>query len=150
MRLTAATQDDHPAILTVWEASVRATHHFLTEADIRFFKPLIRDQYLDAVDLYCLKDGQGAIHGFLGVTGKGVTGQNIEMLFLAPQSRGKGLGKRLVRFALDQLGATRVDVNEQNPDALAFYRHMGFRVTGRSELDGTGKPYPLLHMQLGS
>lgn len=144
MRLVAAEEGDYPEIGEVWEASVRATHDFLTEADIRFFKPLIRDEYLAAVALYCLKDEAGAIHGFLGVAGR-----NVEMLFLAPQSLGQGLGRQLLRYALDELGADRVDVNEQNASALGFYEHMGFRVTGRSEVDGSGKPYPLLHLEIG-
>ena len=141
MSIVPATEQDHPEIIEVWEASVRATHHFLSEEDILFLRPLILEQYLAAVDLYCLKDEPGAIHGFLGVS-EG----NIEMLFLAPGSRGKGLGKRLVRFALSELGARKVDVNEQNPSAVGFYQHMGFTVAGRSPLDGQGKPFPLLHM----
>ncbi|MGY0625916.1 MAG: GNAT family N-acetyltransferase, partial [Paraglaciecola chathamensis] len=44
--------------------------------------------------------------------------------------------------------ATKVDVNEQNPKALGFYQRIGFKVVGRSELDGQGKPYPLLHLAL--
>jgi hypothetical protein len=32
--------------------------------------------------------------------------------------------------------------------ALDFYQHIGFSVTGRSPVDGQGKPYPLLHMVL--
>ncbi len=43
---------------------------------------------------------------------------------------------------------TKVDVNEQNPQAVGFYEHMGFRLVSKSELDGEGKPYPILHMQL--
>jgi putative acetyltransferase len=39
-------------------------------------------------------------------------------------------------------------VNEQNDQALVYYLRMGFEVVGRSELDGTDKPYPLLHMRL--
>jgi putative acetyltransferase len=42
-----------------------------------------------------------------------------------------------------------VDVNEQNPQGVGFYRHMGFEQVGRSELDGQGNPFPLLHMRLG-
>ncbi len=45
-------------------------------------------------------------------------------------------------------GPSRVDVNEQNEQALGFYQHLGFSVIGRSPLDGQGKPYPLLHMEL--
>ena len=42
----------------------------------------------------------------------------------------------------------KVDVNEQNPDAVGFYKHVGFEVTSRSPLDGMGKPFPILHMAL--
>ena len=144
MNVIKASVGDHPAIVEVWEASVRATHRFLSEADIQFFKPLIRDEFLAAVDLYCVKDAKGGVLGFLGVAeGK------IEMLFLDPASRGKGLGRLLVRFALDELGAHQVDVNEQNPSALGFYEHMGFRVVDRSPVDGMGKPFPILHMVAG-
>lgn len=143
VQLIPAQEDDFAEIVEVWEASVRATHDFLSEEDILFFRPLILNDYLAAVDLYCLKDESGRIHGFLGVAG-----ENVEMLFLAPQSRFRGLGRRLLAFALDELGARKVDVNEQNPAAVGFYEHMGFRVTGRSPEDGTGKPFPLLHMEL--
>ncbi|WP_222705776.1 GNAT family N-acetyltransferase [Salidesulfovibrio onnuriiensis] len=142
MEIVAAAKQDHAEITDVWEASVRATHHFLSEEDILFFRPLVLNEYLAAVDLYCLKDGNGKIHGFLGVLdGK------IEMLFLDPESRGKGLGRLLLTFAVETLGADKVDVNEQNPAAVGFYEHMGFRVAGRSALDGSGKPFPLLHME---
>jgi putative acetyltransferase len=57
------------------------------------------------------------------------------------------VGRRLARHAVVRLGATTVDVNEQNPEAVAFYLRLGFRVEGRSELDSTGKPFPLLHMR---
>ncbi len=32
--------EDFLRVVDVGEASVRATHHFVTEADIQFFKPL--------------------------------------------------------------------------------------------------------------
>lgn len=132
---------DYPSIMEVWEASVRATHHFLTEADIQFYKPLILDQYLDAVDLYCTKTGD-VITGFLGLS-DGM----IQMLFIHPDSRGKSIGKILLQFAIEK-GIKKVDVNEQNEQAVGFYQHMGFVVTNRSEVDGSGKSYPILTMEL--
>lgn len=48
--------------------------------------------------------------------------------------------------AIAALGARRVDVNEQNEQALGFYRRLGFAQVGRSPLDGEGRPYPLLHL----
>ncbi|MEG5438703.1 GNAT family N-acetyltransferase, partial [Enterobacter hormaechei] len=51
-------------------------------------------------------------------------------------------------YAIAEFGVNEVDVNEQNPQGVAFYRHMGFEQVGRSELDGQGNPFPLLHMRL--
>lgn len=145
MNIVAAVKEDFLEIVDVWEASVRATHDFLSEEDIQFFKPLILNEYLSAVELYCVKDDSGRIQGFVGVAE-----QKIEMLFLAPQNRGKGLGKLLLHFAVTELGARKVDVNEQNPSAVGFYEHMGFKVVKRSPVDGLGKPFPLLHMEMQS
>ena len=38
-------------LVEVWEASVRSTHRFLTEKDIRFFKPLVRNKYIPVVEI---------------------------------------------------------------------------------------------------
>ena len=143
MYIEKVTKSDHLQLIDVWEASVRATHHFLAEADLQALKPLILAQYFDAVDLRCAKNAQGEILGFCGVHDG-----NIEMLFISPAARGKGLGALLAAHAVKEQGATKVDVNEQNEQALGFYQHIGFKVTGRSPVDGQGKPYPLLHMAL--
>lgn len=139
------TPSDFDEIITVWEASVRATHHFLKEEDILYFKPLIRNEYLQAVNLFCIRNEQGHIAGFLGVSD-----DKVEMLFIDPVYRGKGIGKVLLHYAVEELGLRKVDVNEQNEGAVGFYRHYGFDVVGRSEVDGTGKLYPILSMALPS
>jgi putative acetyltransferase len=130
-------------IMVVWEASVRATHHFLKEEDLQYFKPLIRNEYLYAVNLFGTYDEQGRLTGFLGTSY-----DKVEMLFIDPSCRGKGIGKTLLQYAVDVLGIRKVDVNEQNAQAVGFYEHYGFTVVGRSELDGTGRPYPILSMEL--
>ncbi|GAB3550335.1 acetyltransferase [Spirosoma fluminis] len=138
-----AYPDDYPALLAVWEASVRATHHFITEADITLFRQIVRDQALPAMPIFCQRTTDRKAVGFIGVdTGK------IEMLFIDPAWRGKRIGQQLLAYAVEVLGATQVDVNEQNEQAIGFYQKMGFRIVGRSAVDGMGKPYPLLHMQL--
>ncbi|WP_455845069.1 acetyltransferase [Pantoea agglomerans] len=137
-----AQESDFEAITTVWEASVRATHHFLQEADIRALRPLVREQYLPMVELRVYRDEQQNIVGFLGVAE-----HRLEMLFVAPQVFGLGIGKQLLRFAIEQMNVTELDVNEQNPQALGFYQHQGFVITGRSPLDGQGNPFPLLHLR---
>ena len=76
--------------------------------------------------------------------------QRIEMLFVSPESRGIGVGKALLDYAITERGTNEVDVNEQNPQAVGFYQHRGFVTAGRSELDGEGNPFPLLHLKLRS
>lgn len=130
-------------MLDVWENSVRATHDFITEEDIAFFKPIIIEQAFPAVTLRCVKKASGSILGFVGVHDS-----KVEMLFVLNDARGQGVGKMLLQYAIEQLGATKVDVNEQNPQAVGFYERMGFSVVSRSPLDDMGKPFPILHMTL--
>ena len=130
-------------VLRVWESSVRATHHFLKEEDIQYYKPLILNTYLDAVELRCIRNNKKKIAGFLGVAN-----QNLEMLFIHPDYRGKKIGKALLEYSIDSLHVTKVDVNEQNEQAVGFYKYFGFKTISRSELDSSGKPYPTLHMIL--
>ena len=93
--------------------------------------------------LLCIRDGDGEAVGFIGVEG-----DEVESLFIHPDWRGQGIGRRLLTYAIETLGATRLDVNEQNDEAIGFYRRMGFVVDGRSEDDGLGRPFPILHMRL--
>ena len=138
-----ATAVDTPRLFEVWEASVRATHDFLDEDAIAALVPLVRDLLATFAPLYCLRDSSGAPYAFIGVADG-----NIEMLFVHPGHRGDGAGRTLTEFAIGTLGATKVDVNEQNGQAVGFYSHMGFRQAGRSECDPFGHPYPILHLEL--
>lgn len=123
--------------------SVRATHDFLTEDNIQDLKPLV-NQGLHTIPILCIAvDSQGNILGFMGVEEN-----KIEMLFIAPEARGREIGRQLTAHAIEALNATLVDVNEQNPQAAGFYRHVGFAVFKRSPVDGQGNPFPLLRMEL--
>ncbi len=137
-----AGKNDYAELVSLWEASVRSTHHFLSEEDIQYYKEAIERDYFPAVDLYVIRNGEGHITAFIGL-GKTM----IEMLFVHPDEQGKGYGSMLVDFAFYEKGLDTVDVNEQNSDALAFYIHKGFTVIGHGEVDSAGKPYPILHLK---
>ncbi len=143
LKIDKVEKTEYKEVVYVWEASVRATHHFLKEEDIEYYKPLILNMYLDAVELRCIKNNENNIVGFMGVA-EG----NLEMLFIHPEYRGKKIGQTLLNYSIEKLNVTKVDVNEQNEQAHGFYKKNGFEVIGRSELDSSGKPYPILHMKL--
>lgn len=90
-----------------------------------------------------LAEQEGEIVGFAGVDG-----DMLEMLFVEASRRGTGIGAALLRHVVGRYGVTAVDVNEQNPEATGFYLRHGFQLVGRSEVDGQGRPYPLLHLRL--
>src|SRR4051812_9200721 len=137
---------DRDVLVDIWLAAVRATHAFVSESDIQSFLPLVRD-YLasNGSEFWVLCGAEGVVMGFMGVRG-----QKLESLFLAPEFHRRGGGRRLVDHARHLSGELTVDVNEQNTAAVRFYESCGFVVEGRSELDDTGRPYPLLHMRLAT
>jgi putative acetyltransferase len=139
--VTEVTGEDHPRLLAIWESAVSATHDFLQAGDFAFYQSRL-PQYLARLDVYACKNERQEILGFLGMSGR-----KIEMLFIDGALRGKGIGKKLLAFAVHRLNADQVDVNEQNRQALGFYHHLGFSVAGRSRADGEGKNYPLLHLK---
>ncbi len=141
--ITTVTAEEYSQVLEVWEASVRTTHHFLSEKDIQSLKPLVYEFCLTKLPIFCLRDEEQKVIGFAGVDAP-----KIEALFIDPAWQGQGIGRKLVEYAINDLQAELVDVNEQNEKAIGFYLHLGFEVVHRSEVDGFGRPFPLLHLKL--
>lgn len=136
-----AGKEDYARIMLVWESSVKATHHFLKQEDFGFYRSILPGFFLE-LDLYVLHSEEEIV-AFMGISGK-----NLEMLFVSGEARGKGYGKTLLECAINKFHITEVDVNEQNRQAVGFYEKFGFNVVGRSEKDSMGKDYPILHLRL--
>ena len=78
----------------------------------------------------------------------GIENQRLEMLFLfVCRTTGKVFGKQLLQYGIENYGIQELTVNEQNPQAVGFYRHMGFKTYKRTDYDEEGNPYPLLYMK---
>ena len=134
-------ETDYPRLIEIWESAVLNTHDFLKEEDFLYYKKQL-PVYFQYVTLVGFEQ-EGILAGFMGIAE-----ENLEMLFVDNEYRGTGIGKKLIAYATANLHVTKVDVNEQNTQAVGFFKYMGFNIVRRSELDGEGKEYPILHMQL--
>ena len=128
------TQDLIQQLLMVWEKSVRETHLFLSDAEIENIRKYVPEILNWVEHLIIANDEEGHTVAFMGIEN-----DVLEMLFIIPEQRGKGLGKDLLRLGSE---------NEQNPQAIGFYEHLGFKVYKRTDNDEQGNPYPLLYMCL--
>lgn len=130
-------------LIAVWEASVRATHLFLSDSEILSIKEYV-PQALKSIDkLIIAENDEEKPIAFMGIEN-----ETLEMLFITPSERGQGLGKLLLQYGISNYKVNRLTVNEQNPQAKGFYEHMGFHVYKRTDYDEQGNPYPLLYMRL--
>ena len=148
MRFTEVTERTPELInqlVDVWAASVRATHTFLSPAEIRAIQPYVPQALGGVEHLLTAENEDGQPVGFMGIET-----HRLEMLFLSPDVRGQGLGKRLLQYGIAHYGVETLTVNEQNPQAVGFYEHLGFQLERRTDCDEQGNPYPLLYLRLAA
>lgn len=131
-------------LLNIWEASVRATHLFLSDTEVNQIKEYVPEVLSKVEHLILAESEPDNIVAFMGTENN-----RLEMLFLSPTERGKGIGKQLIQYGIMNYGIKEVTVNEQNPQAVGFYEHLGFETYKRTDCDEEGNPYPLLYMKLG-
>ena len=129
-------------LMKIWEYSVRTTHDFLSGKEIDQIKEYVPQALSDVAHLIVAEDESGKMIAFMGIEN-----QRLEMLFLLSAERGKGVGKQLLQYGIENYGIQELTVNEQNPQAVGFYRHMGFKTYKRTDYDEEGNPYPLLYMK---
>lgn len=130
-------------LLKIWENSVKATHLFLSADEVANIKRYVPQALREIPHLIIAEDESGSPVAFMGVNGP-----KLEMLFVSPAKRGKGLGKELIVYGIENYSIKKLAVNEQNPLAKGFYEHMGFKVYKRTDHDEQGNLYPLLYMKL--
>lgn len=128
-------------LTALWRRSVSETHTFLTDKDIAEIEDYV-PQALKEVEHLVVAQNNGDYLGFMGIEKR-----RLEMLFLLPQFIGQGVGRKLIEFGIEKYQINEVTVNEQNPNAIGFYEHLGFKTYIRTETDEQGRPFPLLYMK---
>lgn len=131
-------------IIQIWKSSVDATHDFLTTHDRQEIEKEVVG-FFSETPVWVATNDEDLPLGFMFLHDG-----HLEALFVDASARGLGVGKLLISHALALHPDLSVDVNEQNQQAVGFYQHMGFKVSGRSGQDSQGRPYPLLHLRKGN
>lgn len=130
-------------LFEVWDKSVRETHLFLSDSEIKNIAQYIPQALNSISHLIIAVNNEKKPVAFMGIEKR-----KLEMLFISPQYRGQGLGKQLLHYGMENYSINELGVNEQNPQAKSFYEHMGFQVYKRTDTDEQGNPYPILYMRL--
>lgn len=138
-RTTAITNE----LLDIWGNSVKATHLFLSNKDIQKIKNYVPQALKEVQHLIIIENENNIPIGFMGIENT-----KLEMLFIKNNERGKGVGKQLLTYGIENYNVNELTVNEQNPNAKRFYEHLGFKVYKRTELDEQGNHFPILYMRL--
>ena len=125
------------SLTVLWERSAIATHLFLNAEEIAQIKQYLPQALSEVAQLIIAPNEHREPLGFMGINE-----QKLKVLFLEPALRGQGLGRKLLQYVIDKYG-----VNEQNPQAVGFYKHLGFKIYKRTDLDEQGAPYPFFYMR---
>ncbi|TKG93636.1 GNAT family N-acetyltransferase [Puteibacter caeruleilacunae] len=143
MELRRLHTEDNSTVIEIWNNAIRSTHHFLAEEDIRILEKKTLVDLLDRINIFGICNSNNQILGFIGLLNS-----TIEMLFINPDSFGKGIGTRLLNYAVNVEGASKLEVYEVNTKAITLYESFGFKIVSRNPVDEIlGKPFPILTMK---
>lgn len=141
--IRVSRDDEQERLHAIWSDAVRATHDFISDEHFRLFSRIVREEMLPQGGFWVAAAADDRAIAWMQIEGG-----KVEALFVDPAFRRRGAGRALMDQARRLSPMLELDANEQS-GAVAFYRRLGFVETGRSEADGRGLPYPLVHMRLG-
>ena len=92
-------------LLEVWEDSVKATHLFLSNEEIENIKRYVPKALNGVEHLIIIENESYQPIAFMGIEAK-----KLEMLFIKNSERGKGLGKHLLNYGIENYNVNELAV----------------------------------------
>lgn len=135
---------DFDALTDLWERSARASHAFMDDVEFAHQHPRIRDLLLPSMDVW-LAEADGVPVGFVGARE-----DVVELLYIAPEAQGQGIGTSLLTQVAGGRGPDRVEVFADNERGVGFYRSQGFVEAERYLTDVAGGTFEVLRLRRGS
>lgn len=127
---------DTEKIMLLWLRSTVAAHPFI-EASYWFESaPMVRETFLPQAVTWVSTANDGVINGFISVLNQ----QFIGALFVDENVYGLGIAQQLMHEVKDRYPLLLLEVYQQNPRAVAFYRKEDFLVVNETVHPGTGLP----------
>ena len=156
LQITPARPEQAAELSAMLEAAWHATYdHIMGEAGVaaitaRWHAPQVLLQQMVEPDNYCLValDGSDIIgNAYARPLENGMV--EMRRLYVMPQYQGRGLGETLLNAILEHYPgkSMHVEVQQENTRAIAFYKAMGFVVTGRSAHCGGDSDVPSFLME---
>jgi putative acetyltransferase len=136
-----AGEPDFDALTDVWERAARSTHSFMDDSDFVANRPYIRDLYLPSMDVWAAVEDDEPI-GFVGARES-----HVELLYIAPEAQGRGIGTALLAHVAGGEGPSSVEVYADNTAGLGFYLSQGFHETRRYPTDAAGRAFAIVHLE---
>ena len=82
-------------LVKVWKGSVKETHTFLSDEEINHIQEYVPQALREVPHLMIIEDDHGFPCAFMGINE-----HKLEMLFVSPEARGRGLGKKLIETGI--------------------------------------------------
>ena len=139
--IRTASEADFDALTDLWERSARSSHAFMDDEEFVELKPRIRDLLLPSMDVW-VAESSGEMLGFVGARD-----EHVELLYIAPESQGRGIGPQLLAQLAGGEGPHSVEVYAGNAVGLGFYFSQGFRETRRDPTDAAGRAFAIVHLE---
>lgn len=136
-----ASEADFDALTDLWERSARSSHAFMDDDEFVELRPRIRDLLLPSMDVW-VAESEGETLGFVGARD-----EHVELLYIAPEAQGHGIGPQLLTHLAGGDGPRSVEVYADNAVGLGFYLSQGFHVARRDPTDGAGRGFPIVHLE---
>jgi len=111
----------------------------------------VRDSWILEDDFWVAEAADGSLVGCIRLSSDTGAGGELETCFVAPDYKGKGVGRTLFQTLEIQArknGLRHIEL-DADPFAEAFYARMGFATTGRSPSGSIpGRTLPRMRMEL--
>ena len=115
-------QTDLNDVLDAWYSASKIAHPFLNEDFLTREREMIATVYLPSPEseTWVYEDAEKVV-GFISILGNEIGG-----LFVHANHHRKGIGRKLMDFAVERTGSLTLEVCEENDIGRSFYEKYGF------------------------